>query len=309
MQSDEMNIQENTMFDMRKCGAILSALRRKANLTQAQLAEKLGISYQAVSSWERGASMPDIGKLVDLARTLDTTVDYILSGEEAAQAPLPQPVAEAETSQTLQVHVVSKLNPKKNASHSLTALLSLAPFLDQATLDQTALESQDAGDPAMLCGLAPFVSKHVLEQLADRCEPTADMALISGLAPFLSQEALGRLFARCREAAAQEAAAKPAARISADTIAALIDRTDSDDILQLAQRLRDQLTDDHIAQLIDCCDSEEIPALAGILGDKLTDSHLTQLVDCCDSDCLLALVETLSVYLSPDRAAAILKRM
>ncbi|MBQ7520395.1 MAG: helix-turn-helix transcriptional regulator [Clostridia bacterium] len=142
MQSDEMNIQENTMFDMRKCGAILSALRRKANLTQAQLAEKLGISYQAVSSWERGASMPDIGKLVDLARTLDTTVDYILSGEEAAPASVPRPMAEAETPQTLQVHVVSKLNPKKNASHSLTALLSLAPISGSGNAG-----SDGAGEP------------------------------------------------------------------------------------------------------------------------------------------------------------------
>lgn len=60
-----------------------------ASLTQAELAEKLGISCQAVSSWERGSNMPDIGKLLDLARILNTTVDALLSAQEPA-APVPE---------------------------------------------------------------------------------------------------------------------------------------------------------------------------------------------------------------------------
>lgn len=82
--------QEKNMFDMQKVGERIAALRRKENMTQADLADKLGISYQAVSSWERGATMPDIGKLVELARTLRTTVDALLSGE------MPEEAAEAE---------------------------------------------------------------------------------------------------------------------------------------------------------------------------------------------------------------------
>ena len=85
MENNQGMIQENDMFDMRKTGAAISALRRKAGLTQAELAEKLGISYQAVSSWERGATMPDIGKLMDLARALNTTADCILAGNESPQ--------------------------------------------------------------------------------------------------------------------------------------------------------------------------------------------------------------------------------
>lgn len=81
--------QESNMFDMRKTGARISQLRRAASLTQAELAEKLGISYQAVSSWERGSNMPDIGKLLDLARILNTTVDALLSAQEPA-APVPE---------------------------------------------------------------------------------------------------------------------------------------------------------------------------------------------------------------------------
>ena len=101
--NNEMN-QENSMFDMRKTGAILSRLRRDAGLTQAELAEKLGISYQAVSSWERGASMPDIGKLMDLARVLNTTVDYILSGEKD-EVPQDTPVQDEPMPENNEQHI------------------------------------------------------------------------------------------------------------------------------------------------------------------------------------------------------------
>ncbi|MBR5009176.1 MAG: helix-turn-helix transcriptional regulator, partial [Clostridia bacterium] len=81
-------MENNMGFDMEKCGALISRLRKQAGYTQAGLAQRLGISYQAVSSWERGASMPDIGKLRDLANALNTTVDHILSGD-ASYAPQP----------------------------------------------------------------------------------------------------------------------------------------------------------------------------------------------------------------------------
>ncbi|MBR5231758.1 MAG: helix-turn-helix transcriptional regulator [Clostridia bacterium] len=80
--------KENEMFDMQKIGASIASLRRKAGLTQAELAERLGISYQAVSSWERGATMPDISKLKELSRALGTTVDALLDGETEEAEPM-----------------------------------------------------------------------------------------------------------------------------------------------------------------------------------------------------------------------------
>ena len=49
-------------------------------MTQFELADRLGISYQAVSNWERGNSMPDIAKLPELAEIFGVTVDEILGG-------------------------------------------------------------------------------------------------------------------------------------------------------------------------------------------------------------------------------------
>lgn len=58
-------------------------LRKAAGLTQEQLGEKLGISGQAVSKWERGEAMPDILILPDLCDVLGTTLDSLLGGKRA----------------------------------------------------------------------------------------------------------------------------------------------------------------------------------------------------------------------------------
>ena len=69
-------------IDSKKIGTHIAALRKNTGLTQNELGERLGISYQAVSKWERGETVPDVGLLLDLAAILHTTVDNILSGGE-----------------------------------------------------------------------------------------------------------------------------------------------------------------------------------------------------------------------------------
>ncbi|MBR1710030.1 MAG: helix-turn-helix domain-containing protein [Clostridia bacterium] len=59
-------------------GAKLAEARKKVNLTQGQLAEKLGVSFQAISIWERDESMPDTGHLLDLSKALHVSLDELL---------------------------------------------------------------------------------------------------------------------------------------------------------------------------------------------------------------------------------------
>lgn len=59
-------------------GEKLSAYRQNANMTQEELALKTGVTPQAVSKWERGQSLPDIGLLADLCRVLDVSADLLL---------------------------------------------------------------------------------------------------------------------------------------------------------------------------------------------------------------------------------------
>lgn len=65
-----------------KTGEQIAMLRKSKGLTQNELGERLGVSFQAVSKWERGETLPDVAVLPDLAKVLETTVDFILNGGE-----------------------------------------------------------------------------------------------------------------------------------------------------------------------------------------------------------------------------------
>ena len=68
-------------MDQVKIGRFIAGCRKKADLTQAQLAEKLGITDRAVSKWETGRAMPDSSVMLELCGILGITVNDLLSGE------------------------------------------------------------------------------------------------------------------------------------------------------------------------------------------------------------------------------------
>ena len=63
-------------------GKRIAALRHEKELKQDELAEKLGVSAQAVSKWENDQTCPDISLLPLLAKTLGVSVDELLSGKQ-----------------------------------------------------------------------------------------------------------------------------------------------------------------------------------------------------------------------------------
>ncbi len=68
------------MVNNKKIGEYIRKRRKDKNLSQKELADLLHISFQAVSKWEVGETLPDVSLLLDLADVLDTTSDKILSG-------------------------------------------------------------------------------------------------------------------------------------------------------------------------------------------------------------------------------------
>ena len=68
-------------MDQIKVGKFIAACRKEQDMTQAVLAEKLGISDRAVSKWETGHSMPDSGIMLELCELLKINVNELLSGE------------------------------------------------------------------------------------------------------------------------------------------------------------------------------------------------------------------------------------
>ena len=71
-------------MNIKKVGEQIATLRKAKELTQSELGERLGVSFQAVSKWERGETLPDTSLLPDLAKVLETTIDFILCSNEKA---------------------------------------------------------------------------------------------------------------------------------------------------------------------------------------------------------------------------------
>ena len=69
-------------MDQIKIGKFIASCRKQQGMTQAALAEKLGISDRAVSKWETGKSLPDSGIMLELCDLLKINVNELLSGEK-----------------------------------------------------------------------------------------------------------------------------------------------------------------------------------------------------------------------------------
>ncbi|MGN0312151.1 MAG: helix-turn-helix domain-containing protein [Lachnospiraceae bacterium] len=66
-------------------GKFISQKRREKNLTQEQLAEKLGVSNKTISKWETGKCMPDYSVVKSLCEELEITVAELMDGEESEE--------------------------------------------------------------------------------------------------------------------------------------------------------------------------------------------------------------------------------
>ena len=77
-------------------GERLAAARKAAGYTQERLAEEIGVSFQAISLWERNGSLPDTGHLAALAKALHLSLDRLLSEEEPPAWQLKPPASDAD---------------------------------------------------------------------------------------------------------------------------------------------------------------------------------------------------------------------
>ncbi len=127
----------------------LRRLRTEKGMTQAALAELLGVSDRAVSRWERGAACPDITLLCRLALTLDATTDALLGVD-----PLRM--------QTEILHATEECTALLNCGEAATAAAMLR--------DKSALYPNN---PELMVYLARALLVSTLEQLAAHSEGTA----------------------------------------------------------------------------------------------------------------------------------------
>lgn len=202
------------MFDTYEIGKRILELRIRSGLTQSQLADKLYVSYQAISNWERGHSLPDIGKLKSLSEVLNCSIDDIIGdnkekklinailNDEYAQIDFDNisldnlcnviPFIENENIEVL----LKKLDP---SAFTFMNAISVAPFICEELINYILDHCQ--GQSITICELlelAPFIEEHRLNDLVknSHTDNIDDINLITSLAPFVSKESLDILLKR-----------------------------------------------------------------------------------------------------------------
>ena len=138
------------MFDTNKVASNIKNARIKKNMTQMNLADEMGVSYQAVSNWERGTSMPDISKLPELCKILNISFEELV-GERSAETGIAEKLMQDENAdvtleemaQVGELVEPDKMERKVNDLNRLAVLNRLDDLEedDVAKLAMKALES------------------------------------------------------------------------------------------------------------------------------------------------------------------------
>lgn len=109
-------------MNQERIGKFISQKRKEKKLTQEQLAEKLGVSINAVSKWERGLCLMDMSLLKPLSEILDTSINEILAGEIIEEKDIKNKTEE-------NIINISKLNDLKATSKGVIALSIISLLL------------------------------------------------------------------------------------------------------------------------------------------------------------------------------------
>ena len=183
------------MFDMESVGRKISNARREKNMTQMELADKLNISFQAVSNWERGLSMPDIAKLPELSELLGITVDEILGkpsrlinkiiaeDDDGYEEITYQEFKEAVP--LLKPEQVNETYERIDPPFDFSDIEELLPFLGRETCDNLFIKLIKQDDFEHAQELAPFISRELRNKTY--LEYSENTNKVSGLLPFIDR--------------------------------------------------------------------------------------------------------------------------
>lgn len=191
------------MFNMEKVGHKISVLRKNHNMTQMELADQMGISFQAVSNWERGNSMPDVPKLPELAEIFDVTIDELLGEDSRAVKSAINgeiDVFVEESEDALRElsgiapfacrNIIGKIAEELYSESGLKELEDIAPFIPKEQLMQIAEREYEKNGFRYFDRIAPFLNGEYLNGLAEKAIQKQGIKAISNIAPFLDKNML-----------------------------------------------------------------------------------------------------------------------
>lgn len=171
------------MFDIRKFGKYLAALRKKADMTQMELADRLNLTRQAISKYEQGESFPNVSGLVLIAEIFHITLDELISSGNPTEG----------ESQILKSVAIGEENP---IAENIRDVVNLAPLLKPSILEKLSSGLSKRGvDISNIVKLAEFLnSESTIELLINANFDTASDDLVAELIPWMDANAQFTIF-------------------------------------------------------------------------------------------------------------------
>ena len=201
----ENKTEDEKMFDMRKIGKRIAELRKSKNITQMALADMMGISFQAVSNWERGESMPDISKLGELSEIFGVSIDDILCNKRAAEiveeisaGEKPSDITPEELTETVPLmapkQAEESIKENKNKM-TISQLAALAPYMNGDDLGEIAVGlAKNGGSLEDVAALAPYMDEDdVGKVVRELVKNGGSLEDIAALAPFMDDDDIKEL--------------------------------------------------------------------------------------------------------------------
>lgn len=193
-------VTQNTVFDMAQLGRRIATYRKKLNLTQGLLAEELGVSHQAISSWENGLTSPDISKLTDLSRIFEISIDDLLDNKRIATI-----IHKIDAVETLEeddiVDIASMIKPvqlekilddSEANSFSLDSIIHILPFIGDEFLGGWMARNSEHLSLKDVSPMLPFLNYDQIEILLRRHKDTS-IEDLTPLLPFLNTDQISEL--------------------------------------------------------------------------------------------------------------------
>lgn len=171
------------MFNAMKFGGYLSKLRKNADMTQSELANKLKLTRQSISSYERGDSFPDVSILVLIADIFAITLDELINSGEPTKG-------EADI-----LGSVAKGNCYI-PSTDISDILGVAPLLKPSVLEKLSKELLGQGiDISSLLSLVEYLNDESVSKLIENITfETIDDELLKKLIPLLDEKSKSTVF-------------------------------------------------------------------------------------------------------------------
>lgn len=132
-------------MNQEKIGRFISELRKEKNMTQLELANRLGITDRAISKWENGRGMPDVSLFEPLCKELNISINELLKGEKIESKNIEQSSGEILVNYSKYLKQKEK---RKNILLLIAIMIVLVAFISIVTLsfNKTFFETKYSSD-------------------------------------------------------------------------------------------------------------------------------------------------------------------